>query len=540
MKDVSENPEAFGKYMTNVNSNEDMLNGPKEIQSLIDLGKKLDDNKYTVKFKRDLGIVDGRQMLEFEVEETGETFIMYHSKGTGTGVESKGKWVPIKGFAKNGWFIKFAFDPETGQINVPLTNETNPKFNKYGSKTFQQIAESLEGEQQQESTPAKTETGVVSIHGTFRGFENLSGEKLKDMRNQVRGLDNEIIETVENGKKRFTYVRNIIDAWGRDGYMGVTLSFSEDTTETKESLATRLKNLHDKVTGGKVRSGFEVKPQTLNTEVVEGEGISSARYKLDDDSDASSEAASESEIDMISQQMNKVFPSVTVISTQEGFNTEVNKPGVISKSVEGKKILGFTKDGKIILNPSKATLNTAIHEFGHIWIDYLRSKASGVKGSKLLQRGMELVVGTKAYEKAKRIYGTYDSNGNLTNEELVREEALVALIASKGENIANSAKKSRFKRWLNAMYSYIKTQFTKLKDVNENAIKDLTIEDFQNIALADLFSNESIDIDSEVKFDAAFEANTPTKNRFAIIGGLSVDEMIAKGRELGYSEESIK
>ena len=321
---------------------------------------------------------------------------MYQSSGTGTGVESQGKWVPVKGFAKNGWFVKGSFDPQTGKISVPTNNTTNPKFNKYGSKTFQQIAESLEGEQQQESTPAKTETGVVSIHGTFRGFENLSGEKLKDMRNQVRGLDNEIIETVENGKKRFTYVRNIIDAWGRDGYMGVTLSFSEDTTETKESVATRLKNLHDKVTGGKVRSGFEVKPQNLNTEVVEGEGISSARYKLDDDSDASSEAASESEIDMISQQMNKVFPSVTVISTQEGFNTEVNKPGVISKSVEGKKILGFTKDGKIILNPSKATLNTAIHEFGHIWIDYLRSKASGVKGSKLLQRGMELVVGTKA------------------------------------------------------------------------------------------------------------------------------------------------
>ena len=42
-------------------------------------------------------------------------------------------------------------------------------------------------------------------------------------------------------------------------------------------------------------------------------------------------------------------------------------------SKDGEIIYGMTMDGRIILNPDKATGATAIHEFGHIWTDMLRS-----------------------------------------------------------------------------------------------------------------------------------------------------------------------
>ena len=81
---------------------------------------------------------------------------MYKSKGTGTGAASKGKWVPLPGFAKDGYFIKGAFNPETGKTFIPtgpLSEANNPKFNKYGSETFKKLAEQLESETTIEETP---------------------------------------------------------------------------------------------------------------------------------------------------------------------------------------------------------------------------------------------------------------------------------------------------------------------------------------------------------------------------------------------------
>ena len=67
-------------------------------------------------------IVDGRQILEITASN-GEKFLMYKSKGTGTGAASKGKWVPLPGFAKDGYFIKGAFNPETGKTFIPNLNK---------------------------------------------------------------------------------------------------------------------------------------------------------------------------------------------------------------------------------------------------------------------------------------------------------------------------------------------------------------------------------------------------------------------------------
>tara|TARA_R110000796_G_scaffold4991_2_gene18822 strand:+ start:4303 stop:9390 length:5088 start_codon:yes stop_codon:yes gene_type:complete len=152
---INDDLEVFGEFTKNVESGRDFGNLPGEVQNIIDLGQRLDEQGVTVEVTKDLGIVDGRQILEVTASN-GEKFLMYKSKGTGTGPSSKGKWVPLAGFAKDGYFIKGAFNPETGKTFIPtgpLSDVNNPKFNKYGSETFKKLAEQLESETTVEETP---------------------------------------------------------------------------------------------------------------------------------------------------------------------------------------------------------------------------------------------------------------------------------------------------------------------------------------------------------------------------------------------------
>ena len=238
-----------------------------------------------------------------------------------------------------------------------------------------------------------------------------------------------------------------------------------------------------------------------------------------------------SDVDNLIGMLRLAFPGVNVATTQEEFDAILETPGVRTRETKGKTILGITIDGKIYLNPDSTSLATPIHEFGHIWLDYLRSDASGKKGTAILNQGLKLIEGTDALKKAIDKYG---------NNELAREEALVELIGTKGDTIANSAKRSKFKEWLNGLFKYVKEMFTRSKDIKKEDVKNLTLEDFINVGLADLFAGELIN----GKFDAK-TAESSAKARFELlesIGGpeLSMQEIIETGRAEGFSDAAIK
>tara|TARA_R110002074_G_scaffold26151_6_gene77188 strand:+ start:9332 stop:20413 length:11082 start_codon:yes stop_codon:yes gene_type:complete len=216
----------------------------------------------------------------------------------------------------------------------------------------------------------------------------------------------------------------------------------------------------------------------------------------------------QSDIDVISGKMRFAFPGVSVSQTQQEFDEALKQEGIRTAESNGNTILGLTKDGKIFLNPSRKSLSTPIHEFGHIWIDFLRSESSKTKGTKLLKKGLELVEGTKALESAIKKYG---------DNELAREEALVELMGTKGETIANAAKRAKFIEWFNAFFKYIKEKLTRFKDVKVKDIKDISLEDFVDIGLAELFSGQAVDKDADVKFKPE-KAATSAKARMQIIG----------------------
>ena len=245
------------------------------------------------------------------------------------------------------------------------------------------------------------------------------------------------------------------------------------------------------------------------------------------------------DVEMLIGKMRFAFPSVQAATTQEEFDAIMQDPEVRTREVNGRKILGLTKDGNIYINPSEASLATPIHEFGHIWVDFLRSKESGKKGTTLLNRGLELVEGTQELKAAIEKYGDTD---------LAREEALVELMATKGETIINAAKRSKFKSWLNAVFKYIKDRFTTSANLKIDGIKDLTIDEFIGVALADLFSGEPIN--NKFSPRAASEAmrarySTQDNNIYDIVGKARAEgfrDVIIEAflKEKGYQVKEIK
>lgn len=230
------------------------------------------------------------------------------------------------------------------------------------------------------------------------------------------------------------------------------------------------------------------------------------------------------DMDMLIGKLRFAFPEVSVSNTKEEWTLFVNQEGIRTREKNGEVIYGVTKDGRIFLNPDYDSLRTPIHEFGHIWIDYLRSSASGSKGSKLLAKGLELVDGTKEYKRALKEYGDRD---------IALEEALVELLATKGDTIINAAQRSEFKSWMNAMFKYIKENLVRSKNIAKDKIKDLTLDEFINIGLADLFSGERV----SGKFDARF-AETAAKARKS--KQTIVNNIVEIGRAKGISDAAIK
>ena len=240
-------------------------------------------------------------------------------------------------------------------------------------------------------------------------------------------------------------------------------------------------------------------------------------------------------VDLLVAKMRHAFPSVGITSTQAEFDAIMESDNVRTRVKDGMVVYGITLDGNIYLNPEAVDVATPIHEFGHIWIDYLRHKALESpkgKAAKLLAKGLELAKTSnkKRYNEYKKKYG---------DSELAAEELLVELMATRGETIVNESLKAKFKEWFNAFFKYIKQTFKTSEKVTLTEIKELTIEEFANIGLADLFGGTLL--------DGKFDPSTITdamRARFSMEtsdgSNMSLSDTIANARQEGYSDRSIK
>ncbi len=226
--------------------------------------------------------------------------------------------------------------------------------------------------------------------------------------------------------------------------------------------------------------------------------------------------------------MNKAFPNAQMYTDQETFNTVMNSDRVRSYSVNrGDVVYGVTVDGDVYVNPDvhnsqSEMFDTAIHEVGHVWQNYLQTTK---KGKQLYRKGVELVQQTEEFQKQLKEF-----DGDI---EAAAREAMAILIGNKGEKIASQSLKAQFKEWLNTMWEFIRSQFKLSEDLTVEEIQDLTIDSFLGTALADIFSGKELKI-TEV-------AQKQMKNPEVVFSRTApIFDVIDRGRRLGFTDAAIR
>jgi len=140
----------------------------------------------------------------------------------------------------------------------------------------------------------------------------------------------------------------------------------------------------------------------------------------------------------------KAFPNVKITTDVAEIDEAKALMTAAGKMERGAMPLGFVLNGKVYIDPRVATVETPMHEFGHIWNTYTK-----LNNNPLFRKGLKLVKGT-AYEARVRANKGYDG---LSGMEIL-EEALALAIGEKG---AELMAQSKFKRWLRDMWDSIKS-----------------------------------------------------------------------------------
>lgn len=178
---------------------------------------------------------------------------------------------------------------------------------------------------------------------------------------------------------------------------------------------------------------------------------------------------------------------------------------IMDDSIESSKVLGkndpkVVSAGKpvVLVNPNRIFKTTAIHEFGHIFID---SFPKGINNPRL-QRALKMLEGTDLEREVKEMYPELDA-------EMLAKEIIVTAIGRKGAEIWDSNEDASIwaaiKDWI---VNYIKKTFG-FSSVNE--IEALTRE--------------------------LLDVNVSKPN---LVTGLSMTDQLEKVREIGQEKDGLK
>jgi len=158
-------------------------------------------------------------------------------------------------------------------------------------------------------------------------------------------------------------------------------------------------------------------------------------------------------------------------------------PGLEYEFDEDLDALGTLRDGKVIINPKRATKDTAIHEFAHLWTKILKAK-----NSKLYASGITLVKQNK--ELMDYISST---RPDLKTEEQIAEEALVTAIGEDGVDFLNTKEeRSKIKKIIDAISEFIRKTFKIKRRIGYAEMSEMTLNDFTRMASEELLNEIEI------------------------------------------------
>ena len=183
--------------------------------------------------------------------------------------------------------------------------------------------------------------------------------------------------------------------------------------------------------------------------------------------------------------LKKVGLAKDVIVDKAEFDRVLTENKGMEMSDKKGTIYGFvTHDGTIYLNPDKMNANTPIHEFGHLWLDFIKET-----NPELYRKGLELVEGTSYFDEVNQSE-VYKNDSH----EQRAGEALAWAIGDKGEAVRNSGVLSyaRIKAYLYDMWNWIAEKIGIKKSKGQISIEDMTLEDFTSLATNQLLGGKNI------------------------------------------------
>jgi len=406
---------------------------------------------------------------------------------------------------------KFTRNIPTGSMTMVL-EITDKKGNKVTEKTADEAIVSPD-QQKKEGLPQHPNYNVY-IRGRVVGllkettpFWNVIPEYLADINKKVSGL----IKTLQKTKpletltpqelKVFEKLNAVFDAKNTkdklEALSKVRLSkeLDQDVREKLRSqivAAKKLKNakkideaVKEAVTPFAKKT--KISPTSARSDVMRSAGMTAFKAR-----EVSSPVASMYQ--KFVSVLSRSFPSVEIVSTQKEFDELVKDIYAKELKTKDQKVYGAVYKGKLYLNPGLADYNTAIHEFGHVWLNVAKeaNKSLYNKGLSLIKES-PYVKNVESSESYKKVIGQMRKDGVSESdiEAYVLEEALAMAIGDRGESFVVAARNKNFKNWLSTLYGYVR-KLTGISKYTSEQIETISLDEFLDAVNVDLLSGSKL------------------------------------------------
>jgi hypothetical protein len=149
------------------------------------------------------------------------------------------------------------------------------------------------------------------------------------------------------------------------------------------------------------------------------------------------------------------------------------------------EVYGFEHNGEIYIDRTKLNANTPIHEFGHVWLNFIKQS---VQFKEHYEKGVALIKNTKEGKVYLDAVKANEAYKDLSESEQI-DEALAMAIGDKGEMLHGN-KYTKLKNWIKELWDGIKGKFHLIKNVD--SFQGMTLEDFTKNAVGSLMKGEEI------------------------------------------------
>ena len=221
-----------------------------------------------------------------------------------------------------------------------------------------------------------------------------------------------------------------------------------------------------------------------------------------------------SQKEVVKQVTDRLEQSGLAKNVYQMSNSEINeKLKELGEENVDMTTAGFTYQGDVYLNTETMGLDTPIHEFGHLHLDWLKENRTD-----LYQAGLSLIKKNK--EEAQQYINTVKETQPDLKEgtEKFNNEVLAQVIGDQGARLVNSNKENTLADWLKGVWEAIKN-FIGLTDYTAEQVANMTLAEFGTASAAEILSGSSIQRsmgENNVYLRYKYDNNQVARERFDI------------------------